>query len=156
MGVGSAAAIELVAADPHGRAADSCSGVAFRAGAWRVETSWVVTAIQPQLWVNAGSSAVSFYANAFGARTVHIVGAGEDIVAQLAIGDAVFWIATAGPSRERLVPYALAGSTGRLLLVVDDPAAVQAGAVAAGGSREVPRRPRARLACGASTRPGRP
>jgi len=31
MGVGSAAAIELVAADPHGRAADSCSGVAFRA-----------------------------------------------------------------------------------------------------------------------------
>ncbi len=64
----------------------------------------MVTAIQPQLWVNAGSSAVSFYANAFGARTVHIVGAGEDIVAQLAIGDAVFWIATAGPSQERLVP----------------------------------------------------
>ena len=40
-----------------------------------VETA-VVTAIQPELWVDAGSTAVSFYANAFGANTVHMVGPG--------------------------------------------------------------------------------
>ena len=38
-------------------------------------------AIHPELWLDAGSSAVSFYENAFGAKTLHRVGDGEDIVA---------------------------------------------------------------------------
>ncbi len=63
-----------------------------------------MTTIQPELWVDAGASAVSFYENAFGARRLHMVGDGEDVVAQLAIGEAVFWVATAGASSERLVP----------------------------------------------------
>jgi PhnB protein len=102
-----------------------------------VQTSFM-TAIQPQLWVDAGSSAVTFYETAFGAKTLHMVGDGEDIVAQLAIGDAVFWVATAGAGSERLVPRVIGGSTGRVLLVVDDPAAVHAGAVAAGASEKSP------------------
>jgi PhnB protein len=97
-----------------------------------------MTAIQPELWVDAGSSAVSFYQNAFGAKTLHMVGDGEDIVAQLAIDDAVFWVATAGVSSERLVPRALGGSTGRVLLVVDDPAVVHTRAVAAGATEKSP------------------
>ena len=97
-----------------------------------------MTTIQPELWVDAGSSAVSFYENAFGAKTLHMVGDGEDIVAQLAIGDAVFWVATAGASSERLVPRVLGGSTGRVLLVVDDPAAVQTAAIAAGATEKSP------------------
>ncbi|MGX7680619.1 VOC family protein [Jatrophihabitans sp. DSM 45814] len=97
-----------------------------------------MTAIQPELWVDDGSSALTFYADAFGARTLHVVGDGDDIVAQLAIGEAVFWIATAGASSERLVPRALGASTGRVLLIVDEPATVQARAVKAGAIEKSP------------------
>lgn len=101
------------------------------------ETAFM-TSIQPELWVDAGSSAVTFYTDAFGATTLHMVGEGEDVVAQLAIGEAVFWVATAGENSERLVPRALGGSTGRVLLVVDDPAAVQTRAIAAGATEKSP------------------
>jgi PhnB protein len=97
-----------------------------------------MTTIQPELWVDAGVSAVSFYEDAFGARTLHMVGDGEDVVAQLAIGEAVFWVTTAGASTERLVPREVGGSTGRVLLVVDDPMAVQARAVGAGATEKSP------------------
>ena len=39
--------------------------------------------IQPELWVDRGADAVDFYASAFGARVLHRVGEGQDIVAQL-------------------------------------------------------------------------
>lgn len=97
-----------------------------------------MTSIQPQLWVDTGASAVTFYAKAFGARQLHLVGDAEDVVAQLAIDDAVFWVATAGAGSERLVPGRIGGSTGRVLLVVDDPAAVHARAVAAGATEKSP------------------
>ncbi len=97
-----------------------------------------MTTIQPQLWVEAGASAVSFYEDAFGARRLHIVGDGEDVVAQLAIDEAVFWVVTAGASSERMVPRNVGGSTGRILLVVADPAAVLGRAVAAGATEKSP------------------
>jgi len=97
-----------------------------------------VTSIQPELWVDRGAAAVEFYASAFGARLLHRVGNGEDIVAQLAIGEAIFWIAAIGSSSERLVPRALGGATGRLLLVVDDPDRVFGKAVAAGATAKSP------------------
>jgi PhnB protein len=97
-----------------------------------------VTSIQPELWVDRGAAAVEFYASAFGARLLHRVGDGEDIVAQLAIGEAIFWIAATGSSSERLVPRALGGATGRMLLVVDDPDRVFGKAVAAGATAKSP------------------
>jgi PhnB protein len=98
-----------------------------------------MTTIQPELWVQDGASAVSFYEDAFGARRLHIVLDGEDVVAQLAIEEAVFWVVTAGAaSSERMVPRNVGGSTGRILLVVDDPAAVQGRAVAAGATEKSP------------------
>ena len=97
-----------------------------------------MTSIQPELWVDRGAAAVEFYASAFGARLLHRVGNGEDIVAQLAIGEAIFWIAATGSSSERLVPRALGGATGRLLLVVDDPDRVFGKAVAAGATAKSP------------------
>ena len=97
-----------------------------------------MTSIQPELWVDRGAAAVEFYASAFGARLLHRVGDGEDIVAQLAIGEAIFWIAATGSSSERLVPRALGGATGRLLLVVDDPDRVFGKAVAAGATAKSP------------------
>jgi PhnB protein len=97
-----------------------------------------VTAIQPELWVDRGRAALAFYEAAFGATVLHLVGEDDDIVAQLAVGDAAFWIATAGPAGERLVPRAVGGATGRVLLVVDDPDAVYARAVGAGAHARSP------------------
>ena len=57
-----------------------------------------MTSIQPELWVDRAAEAVAFYQAAFGAIVLHRVGGGEDIVAQLAIGDAAFWVARAGPA----------------------------------------------------------
>jgi PhnB protein len=97
-----------------------------------------MTGIQPELWVDRGATAVAFYESAFGARVLHRVGDREDIVAQLAIGDAAFWVAAVGTSTERLVPRAIGGATGRVLLVVDDPDSVFARAVGAGGTSKSP------------------
>jgi PhnB protein len=92
-----------------------------------------VTSIQPELWVSHGARAVAFYQAAFGAAVLHRVGDGEDIVAQLAIGDAAFWVSTAGPAG-RLDPAAIGGTTGRTLLVVDDPDEIFRRAVTAGAT----------------------
>jgi PhnB protein len=73
----------------------------------------LVSAIQPELWVERGAEAVRFYVAAFGARVVYQVGDGEDIVAQLAVGEARFWIAATGDSTERGVPTSWGGATGR-------------------------------------------
>jgi len=97
-----------------------------------------VTSIQPELWVDEGRKAVAFYAAAFGATTLHLVGEGDDIVAQLAVGEAVFWVATASPAMKRLDPLAVDGTTGRTLLVVDDPTALMQRAVAAGATETSP------------------
>lgn len=89
---------------------------------------------QPELWVDDGPEAVAFYERAFGAVVVHTV-TGEhpqDIVAQLAVDGARFWVVTAGAELRRFSPLTLEGSTGRVLLVVEDPHALHARAVAAG------------------------
>jgi PhnB protein len=93
-----------------------------------------VTSVQPELWVDRGAEAVAFYQAAFGATVLHRVGDGEDIVAQLAIGDAAFWVSTAGSAGQRLNPKAIGGATSRTLLVVDDPDAVFDRAIAAGAT----------------------
>ncbi len=92
----------------------------------------MVTAIQPQLWVDRGRAAVSFYEAALGARVLHLVGEGEDIFAQLAVDGAAFWVAAPGQSPKRFVPRVIEGATARLVLVVDDPDALFARAVEAG------------------------
>lgn len=90
--------------------------------------------IQPELWVERAGSAVAFYQAAFGARVLHLVGDGEDVVAQLAVGEAAFWVATPGSVHGRLSPRSAGGATSRTLLVVDQPATVLAQAVAAGAT----------------------
>jgi len=97
-----------------------------------------VTSIQPELWVEKGREAVAFYEAAFGATTLHLVGEGDDIVAQLGLGDAAFWVATASPTMKRLDPHAVDGATGRTLLVVDDPAALMQRAITAGATETSP------------------
>jgi PhnB protein len=93
-----------------------------------------MTSIQPELWVDRPATAVAFYQAAFGATVLLRVGDGEDIVAQLAVDDAVFWVSSASPDLHRLDPQKAGGTTGRTLLVVDDPDRFQAQAVAAGAT----------------------
>jgi PhnB protein len=97
-----------------------------------------MTSIQPELWVDRPSDAVAFYEAAFGATTLHRVGDGDDIVAQLGVGDAAFWVAPPSASLNRLSPRAIDGATSRMLLVVDDPEAVVRQAVAAGATESFP------------------
>jgi PhnB protein len=97
-----------------------------------------MTTIQPELWVDTPSEAVAFYETAFGATVLHRVGDGDDIVAQLAVGDAAFWVASASAALNRLSPRAIDGATSRTLLVVDDPEAVLRQAVAAGAAELSP------------------
>ena len=93
-----------------------------------------MTGFQPELWIDRPDVAVTFYQAAFGARVLHRVGEGGDIVAQLAVGDAAFWISSGGADGPRFSPQAIGGATGRTLLVVDDPDAMVSQAVAAGAT----------------------
>jgi PhnB protein len=63
-----------------------------------------VTSIQPELWVDRGAEAAASCQAAFGATVLHRAGGGQDIVAQLAIGDAAFWFSTAGSAGQRIHP----------------------------------------------------
>lgn len=93
--------------------------------------------IQPELWVRDGPAAVAFYERALGALVEHRVEGPDaaDVVAQLSVAGARFWISTASAQMGRFSPDAIDGATGRMLLVVDDPAAVLAAALAAGATQ---------------------
>src|SRR5881394_625692 len=93
-----------------------------------------MTSIQPELWVETPREAVAFYEAAFGATVLHRVGDGEDVVAQLGVGDAAFWGAATSAAMKRLSPRAIDGATSRTLLVVDDPERIVRQAVAAGAT----------------------
>ena len=97
-----------------------------------------MTSIQPELWVGNAREALAFYAAAFGATVLHLVGEGDEIVAQLGVGDAAFWVAPASLTMKRLDPRAIDGATSRTLLVVGDPDAVTQQAVRAGATETSP------------------
>ena len=97
--------------------------------------------VSPELSVRRGREAVEFYKAAFGAVEVHRVGGTdehEDVVSQLVVGDASFWVSDESPETKNLSPESLGGSSVRLLLVVDDPRAVVERAVSLGATEVVP------------------
>jgi PhnB protein len=99
------------------------------------------TVVAPQLSVRNGRAAVEFYRAAFGARELHRVGGvdgHEEVVAQLAIGDATFWVADESPRHGNFSPETLGGGSVRMLLMVDDPDAAVERAVAAGATLVYP------------------
>jgi PhnB protein len=97
-----------------------------------------MTSIQPELWVDKPREALAFYETAFGAKVLHVAGDGDDIVAQIGIGESAFWVAPVSPAMKRLSPRAIEGATGRTLLVVEDPDSVLRLAVAAGARESSP------------------
>jgi PhnB protein len=96
--------------------------------------------IQPELWVKDGPAAVAFYEHALGAVVEHRVVGPEDsdVIAQLSVGGARFWVSTASAELRRFSPDEIGGTTGRMLLVVDDPDSLLGAAVAAGARQTSP------------------
>lgn len=97
------------------------------------------TSISPMLSVRRGAQAVEFYQAAFGAA-VRFRLDGEDggVVAQLAVNGAEFWIADESPEHLNYSPETVGGATTRMLMVVADPDAMFARAVAAGAKEVAP------------------
>ena len=95
--------------------------------------------LAPMLSVRHGAKAVEYYKAAFGAEELFRIGDEEHgVVAQLSVGGAEFWVSDEAPeflnfSPESLPPQFGAGTTVRLVLVVDDPDAVFARALGVGG-----------------------
>ena len=71
--------------------------------------------------------AMDFYKAAFGAVELFRVPGGG--VGQLAVNGADFWVAEESPPNENFSPQTLGGCSVRILLIVEDPAAVVARAV---------------------------
>jgi PhnB protein len=97
--------------------------------------------IMAQLSVRRGRAAVDFYRAAFGAVEEYRVGGTDDepaVVAQLSVGGGSFWVADESPPHGNFSPESLGGATVRMLLIVDDPDAVLARAVAAGATEIYP------------------
>ena len=96
------------------------------------------------LSVRRGAKAVEFYKKAFGAREVFCVAneAGE-VVAQLAVGEAEFWVADESPENKNFSPESLGAdfrgaATVRMVMVVEDPDAVFKAALDAGAAQVWP------------------
>jgi PhnB protein len=97
--------------------------------------------IVPELSVRRGRAAVEFYERAFGAVEVYRVGGTDDhpdIVAELSVGGASFWVSDEAPGSGNFSPESLHGGTVRMLLIVDDPLSVVERAKAAGASEVYP------------------
>jgi PhnB protein len=92
-----------------------------------------VTSITPMLSVRRGSQAIEFYKSAFGANVVFRIDAPDGaVVARLSAGGAEFWVADESPEHKNFSPETLGGGTVRMVVVVEDPDAAFAIAVAAG------------------------
>ncbi len=93
------------------------------------------TSLSPMLSVRGGAKAIEYYKAAFGAEELFRIG-DEDkgVVAQMSIGSAEFWLADEAPEYLNFSPESLGGATVRMVMVVDDPDAVFARAVGAGGN----------------------
>lgn len=87
-------------------------------------------AITATLSVRNWDRAVDFYKAAFGAVELYRVPGGG--VGQLAVNGAAFWVAEESPEHLNFSPESLGGCSVRMLLIVEDPAAVCKQAVAAG------------------------
>jgi PhnB protein len=94
------------------------------------------TSVTATLSVRNWARAMDFYKAAFGASEVYSVPGGG--VARLSVGGAEFWVAEESPEHLNFSPESLGGCSVRMLLIVEDPAAVCDQAMAAGATEVVP------------------
>lgn len=92
------------------------------------------TEVTATLSVRNWDAAMAFYEAAFGAIELYRVPGGG--VGQLSVFGAKFWVAEESPEHLNFSPESIGGCSVRMLLIVEDPAAVHAQAIRA-GAREV-------------------
>jgi len=91
--------------------------------------------IAPMLSVRRGSQAIDFYKAAFGATEVFRIDSETgEVVARLSAEGAEFWVADESPEHGNFSPETLGGGSVRMVMIVDDPDASFARAIAAGAS----------------------
>lgn len=96
-------------------------------------------AIAPMLSVRNGVRAIEFYKAAFGADELFRVESDSgEVVAQLAVAGAEFWLADESPEHLNFSPETLGGGTVRMVMIVEDPDAAFEQAVAAGATEVWP------------------
>jgi PhnB protein len=90
-------------------------------------------AIAPMLSVRRGAQAIDFYKAAFGAEVLFRIDndAGE-VVAQLSVAGAQFWVADESPQHLNFSPESLGGGSVRMVMVVENPDVAFRQAVMAG------------------------
>jgi uncharacterized glyoxalase superfamily protein PhnB/ribosomal protein S18 acetylase RimI-like enzyme len=101
-----------------------------------IESNNFQTRITATLSVRNWEQAMAFYKAAFGAVEKYSVPG--DGVGQLDANGADFWVAEESPQHQNFSPESLGGCSVRMLLIVDDPAALCAQAVAAGAKEIYP------------------
>ena len=102
-------------------------------------TCTVKTSIAPMLSVRNGAKAVEFYKAAFGAAELFRLDSEDGaVVARLAVSEAEFWVADESPEHLNFSPESLSGGTVRMVMVVEDPDAAFARALAAGATAVSP------------------
>ena len=94
--------------------------------------------IVPMLAVSHGDAAIEFYRSAFNAKVLWRLGEGADVVAGLSIDGAKFFLAYEAPQYGTRGPSTVGFTTVRIELFVNDPAAVQRRALAAGAVEHSP------------------
>ncbi len=91
--------------------------------------------------MRGGRAAVEFYQAVFGAVEVFRFGGTDghdEVVAQLAVGNGLFWVEDESPPHGNFSPQTVGGATARMLLIAEDPQAVLDRAVAAGATQISP------------------
>ena len=95
------------------------------------------SSLTPMLTVGSAMAAVDFYRDAFGAvERERFTAPSGHVVAELAIDGLRFFVVDENPDAFNLSPRSLDGTTVRLNLIVEDPDAAAARAIAA-GAREI-------------------
>ena len=93
------------------------------------------TTISPLLSVRNGARAVQYYQSAFGAEQLFRMDSESgEVLAQLSVDGAEFWVADESPTYHNFSPETLGGGSVRMVMVVSEPDAVFARAVLAGAS----------------------
>jgi PhnB protein len=99
----------------------------------------IKTTFLPTLSIRRGAAAVEFYKQAFDAEVLFCMADPDGaVVAQLSIDGVEFLVADESPGHENYSPETLGGSTIRMGLVVADPDAMAAQAIAAGATEIYP------------------
>jgi PhnB protein len=96
--------------------------------------------VTPYLTVNDAARAIDFYKRAFGAQEILRMDApgGKIAHAEIRIGDSVIMLGDESPQSAARSPQSLGGTTGGLMLYVQNVDAVYNQAVAAGAQAEAP------------------